>query len=94
MVLRRNYVMHRLGGDEGGTRPVFAHDLAGPLCTSIDRLGSAVLVPRLDEGCVLAIHAAGAYGPTASPLHFISHPPPAEILLEGGQIRDVTRRFG
>lgn len=94
MVLRRNYVMHRLGGDEGGARPLIAQDIAGPLCTSLDRLGSAVLLPRLDEGCVLAIHAAGAYGPTASPLHFISHPPPAEILIEGGQMRDVTRRFG
>lgn len=94
MVLRRNYVIHRVGGDEGGTRPEEKHDISGPLCTSIDRLGSGVMLPRLDEGDLVAIHACGAYGPTASPLHFISHPLPREVLLTGGQAQDVTRITG
>ncbi|WP_223191385.1 type III PLP-dependent enzyme [Paracoccus thiocyanatus] len=91
MVLRRNYVMHRVGGDESGTRPQEKQDISGPLCTSIDKLGGGVLLPRLDEGDLLAIHGCGAYGPTASPLHFISHPMPAEVLVTGGQMREVTR---
>ncbi|MFO1137471.1 MAG: type III PLP-dependent enzyme [Paracoccus sp. (in: a-proteobacteria)] len=94
MVLRRNYVIHRVGGDEGGTRPEEKHDISGPLCTSIDRLGSGVMLPRLDEGDLVAIHACGAYGPTASPLHFISHPLPREVLLTGAQAQDVTRITG
>lgn len=91
MVLRRNYVIHRIGGDEAGTRPEEKHDISGPLCTSIDKLGGGVLLPRLDEGDLIAIDACGAYGPTASPLYFISHPLPRELMLTGGQIEDVTR---
>ena len=84
--------MHRVG--DPGDRAEEKQDISGPLCTSIDKLGGGVLLPRLDEGDLLAIHAGGAYGPTASPLHFISHPLPAEVLVTGGQLRDVTRIRG
>ena len=87
MVLRRNYVIHKIGGGD----EVEKVDISGPLCTSIDKIGGAVLLPPLAEGDLIAIHASGAYGPTASPLHFISHPTPREILVEGAQARDVTR---
>jgi diaminopimelate decarboxylase len=87
MVLRRNYVIHKIGGGD----EVEKVDISGPLCTSIDKIGGAVLLPPLAEGDLIAIHASGAYGPTASPLHFISHPTPREILVEGTQARDVTR---
>lgn len=94
MVLRRNYVMHRVGGDEDGARPEEKHDISGPLCTSIDKLGGGVMLPRLEEGDLIAIHACGAYGPTASPLYFISHPLPRELILTGGQLQDATRITG
>lgn len=87
MVLRRNYIMHRVGGGEGREMV----DISGPLCTSIDKLGGAVMLPHLDEGDLIAIHGCGAYGPTASPLHFISHPMPREVFIVGGQTIDVTR---
>jgi diaminopimelate decarboxylase len=87
MVLRRNYVIHKIGGGD----EVEKVDISGPLCTSIDKIGGAVLLPPLAEGDLIAIHTSGAYGPTASPLHFISHPSPREILVEGAQARDVTR---
>lgn len=87
MVIRRNYVMHKVGG--GG--PQEKVDLAGPLCTSIDRLASGIELPRLDEGDLIAIHNSGAYGPSASPLHFISHAPPAELMVVDGAIYDVSR---
>ena len=94
MVLRRNYVMHRVDRDSSDAGETLPHDISGPLCTSIDKLGGAVALPRLDEGDLLAIHAAGAYGPTASPLHFISHPLPVEVLVLGGQLQDITRLRG
>lgn len=94
MVLRRNYHMHRVGRDEGGTRPREKHDISGPLCTSIDKLGSAVTLARLDEGDLVAIRQGGAYGPTASPVYFISHPLPREVLVDGSQLRDITRIKG
>ncbi|MDF2467180.1 MAG: type PLP-dependent enzyme [Ramlibacter sp.] len=90
MVIHRNYRMHRVGGGEASEKI----DLVGPLCTSIDRLASGVLLPRLEEGDLVAIHGSGAYGLTASPLHFISHPLPREVLVEGPRLRDATRALG
>lgn len=89
MVIRRNYSMHKVGGGSD----VEAVDLSGPLCTSIDKLGSGVPLPRLAEGDVIAVHNSGAYGLTASPIHFISHAPPAEIMLVDGTLEDVSRFF-
>lgn len=90
MVIHRNYRMHRVGGGEGSEKI----DLVGPLCTSIDRLASGALLPRLEEGDLVAIHGSGAYGLTASPLHFISHPLPREVIVEGTSLRDATRELG
>lgn len=92
MVLRRNYVMHRVG-EAGEGAPAEKVDITGPLCTSIDRLGSAVMLPPLEEGDLIAIHSCGAYGPTASPLYFISHPLPREVLA-GNELADVTPAWG
>lgn len=89
MVIRRNYSMHKVGGDSDA--PVEKIDLVGPLCTSIDRLAVGVALPRLDEGNVVAVHGSGAYGLTASPVHFISHAPPREIIVDALGMRDVTR---
>lgn len=75
MVLRRAFAMHKVGG-VGEEEKV---DIVGPLCTSIDRLAQGVMLPRLVPGDLIAIHASGAYGPTASPVGFISHPAPVEI---------------
>ncbi|MGQ0456814.1 MAG: type III PLP-dependent enzyme [Hyphomicrobium sp.] len=86
MVIHRNYSMHRVGGGTA-TETI---DLVGPLCTSIDRLASGVLLPRVEEGALIAIHNSGSYGLTASPIHFISHQHPREILVGSGDMRDVT----
>ncbi|MFT3965192.1 MAG: type III PLP-dependent enzyme, partial [Sphingobium sp.] len=89
MVIRRNYSMHRVGGG----KDVEKVDLSGPLCTSIDRLASGVELPHLEEGDVIAVHNSGAYGLTASPIHFISHAAPAELMVMDGGIHDVSRAF-
>lgn len=86
MVLRRNYMLHRVGGGELSAK----YDVHGPLCTSIDRLAAGAELPRLTSGDIIAVHSSGAYGPTASPMNFIGHPYPRELIAEGGQISDVT----
>jgi len=90
MVIHRNYAMHKVGGGEA----VEKVDLVGPLCTSIDRVASGILLPRIEEGDLIAVHNSGAYGLTASPIHFISHGAPREILVEAAGLRDVTRTLG
>lgn len=54
--------------------------LAGPLCTSLDRLGD-VLLPELEAGDVLALGTAGAYGLSEGMTHFLSHPVPPEVWV-------------
>jgi diaminopimelate decarboxylase len=54
--------------------------LAGPLCTSLDRLGE-VLLPELGPGALLAFGMVGAYGFTEAMAPFLSHPVPAEVWL-------------
>ena len=63
----------------GSSRP---YAIGGPLCTSIDVIARAALLPPLREGDLLALHKAGAYGLTMSSLAFLSHAWPAEYLLE------------
>ncbi|MCX8071359.1 MAG: type III PLP-dependent enzyme [Candidatus Binatia bacterium] len=58
------------------------YTLVGPLCTTLDTLARSISLPRLSPGDVIAVWASGAYGLTASPWHFISHPPPKEIVVE------------
>ncbi len=79
-LLHRNYRMFKVGAaNDAALRP---HDLFGPLCTSIDQLAHAAPFPELRIGDVIAIRCSGAYGLTASPVGFISHPPPREIVAE------------
>jgi diaminopimelate decarboxylase len=56
------------------------HTLAGPLCTSLDRLGDVAL-PALEAGDLLAFGTTGAYGLSEGMTHFLSHPVPPEIWV-------------
>lgn len=86
-VIRRNWRFANVSRPDAETE---TYTLVGPLCTTIDILASDVTLPRLDVGDVIAVDYSGAYGLTASPTRFISHPEPREVLLEGGKSRDVT----
>lgn len=79
-VVRRNYpiaVANRFGAAPADT-PV---TVVGCLCTPIDRLGDKVALPPVEEGDLIAIFLAGAYGASASPAAFLGHPSPRELLL-------------
>ncbi len=56
------------------------YTLAGPLCTSLDRLGD-VCLPELAAGDLLAFGATGAYGLNEGMTHFLSHPVPPEVWV-------------
>jgi diaminopimelate decarboxylase len=64
-------------GKGGGT---VDYTLAGPLCTSLDRLGE-VRLPELAAGDLLAFGTAGAYGLNEGMTHFLSHPVPPEVWV-------------
>ena len=56
-------------------------NIVGCLCTPLDRLADAALMPRADVGDLVAVFCAGAYGATASPAAFLGHGPAAEMLV-------------
>jgi diaminopimelate decarboxylase len=78
-VIRKNYplcVATKL--DRPATGPV---SVVGPLCTPLDLLGDRVSLPDAEPGDLVALFQSGAYGYTASPLLFLSHPAPVQLLL-------------
>jgi len=55
--------------------------IVGPLCTPLDILAEQIALPRCEPGDLIAVFHSGAYGYTASPLSFLSHPTPAQVLV-------------
>lgn len=63
-------------------RPTAAFTVCGPLCTPLDVLAREALLPGdVQPGDVLAIGQSGAYGASASPAGFLSHPPARQVLV-------------
>lgn len=78
-VIRKNYpavIGNRLNGEPRETATI-----TGPLCTPLDVLASKIEVARAAPGDLVVLFQSGAYGLTASPVGFLSHPSPPELLL-------------
>lgn len=60
--------------------PAVTRTLVGPLCTPLDSLGEVAL-PEPRVGDLVGVLGSGAYGYSFSPLQFLGHPLPAEVLL-------------
>jgi diaminopimelate decarboxylase len=78
-VLRRNYpvvLANRMS--QNGAESV---TVVGCLCTPLDRLAERIDLPIAEVGDVVAIFQAGAYGATASPAAFLSHPKAKELIV-------------
>lgn len=67
-------------------------DVVGPLCTPLDTVARGVALPRAEIGDLFGIFQSGAYGRSASPLEFLSHPVPPEIWVAGGRHEQIERR--
>lgn len=79
--IRNNFPLHFL--EKTGEKETVT--IAGPLCTPDDILGRNVEMVKAEPGDVLCIPKSGAYGLTYSPVHFLGHPSPAEVLYYQGQ---------
>jgi len=78
-VIRKNYpvaIGNKIVGIERENASV-----VGPLCTPLDLLADNIELARGDEGDLVVVFQSGAYGLTASPTAFLSHPAPVEILV-------------
>ena len=66
-------------------------DIVGPVCESGDFFARARTLPETNEGDLLAILDAGAYGLSLSS-NYNTRVRPAEVLMEGSQPRLIRRR--
>ncbi|MFS0699025.1 type III PLP-dependent enzyme [Cellulomonas sp. 179-A 4D5 NHS] len=64
--------------------PLEAWNVTGPLCTPNDVVARKADLPPLRTGDLVGVLRSGAYGPTASPVLFLSHGYPAEVLVLDG----------
>jgi diaminopimelate decarboxylase len=93
-IIRRNWPIAKV--NFAGDEPSGEYWLVGPLCTTLDTLAFQIQLPELRRGDLIAVGSSGAYGLTASPTGFISHPEPREYLVVGSngqtEILDVTEK--
>jgi diaminopimelate decarboxylase len=66
-------------------------DVVGPVCESGDFFARDRELPRVEEGGLLAILDAGAYG-MALASNYNTRPRPAEILVSGKSVKVIRRR--
>ena len=78
-VIRKNYPVAI--GNRIGAEDVEQATVVGPLCTPLDLLAERMRLPVAHEGDFVVVFQSGAYGLSASPLGFLSHPAPAEVLV-------------
>ena len=78
-VIRRNYPLAI--GNRLDQPPTESANVVGCLCTPLDMLGDNVSLPAAQIGDFVVLFQAGAYGLTASPTAFLSHPAAVEVLV-------------
>ncbi len=78
-VLRKNYPVVIANRVHGGPRE--SASVVGPLCTPLDLLADRADLAQAQVGDLVAVLQSGAYGLTASPTAFLSHPAPGELLI-------------
>ncbi len=78
-VVRKNYPVVIGNRVRGGVREIAS--VVGPLCTPLDVLADRMELARAEEGDLVVVFQSGAYGLTASPINFLGHPAPAEVLV-------------
>lgn len=78
-VIRKNYPVE-IGNRADSVQRERA-TVVGPLCTPLDLLADTMDLPAAQPGDLVVVFQSGAYGLTASPHQFLSHPAPLEVLV-------------
>ncbi|MGO4381881.1 pyridoxal-dependent decarboxylase, exosortase A system-associated [Pseudoduganella sp. RAF53_2] len=78
-VIRKNYPV--VIGAKVAEGPREQASVVGPLCTPLDLLGDQMELGQAEVGDLVVVLQSGAYGVTASPGAFLSHPSVVEVLV-------------
>jgi diaminopimelate decarboxylase len=71
--------------------PMRAAIIAGPLCTPLDTWSWSADLPPVRPGDVVQVPNVGAYGLSASLLAFLGHPVAREVVIDHGEITEVSQ---
>jgi diaminopimelate decarboxylase len=77
--VRKNYPVVTGNRVRGSQREIAS--VVGPLCTPLDLLAESIEMGKAEVGDLIVVYQSGAYGLSASPTAFLSHPQPAEVLV-------------
>jgi diaminopimelate decarboxylase len=66
-------------------------DLVGPICETGDFLARGRLLPPVEQGDLIAVFSAGAYGISMSS-NYNDHGRPAEVLVDGSRVVQINAR--
>jgi diaminopimelate decarboxylase len=88
-VIRKNYLVKNLSRPQASSQTC---NLVGPLCTPLDLMGRNVSIESPRLGDVIGIKNSGSYAFTASPLFFLGHETPMELLLLDDRIKVIRNR--
>lgn len=78
-VIRKNYPVKI--GNKMDASDVETASVVGPLCTPLDLLADRITLPVAQAGDLVVVFQSGAYGLSASPNGFLSHPACLEVLV-------------
>lgn len=78
-VIRKNYPVLIGNKVQGHEREIVS--VTGPLCTPLDVLAEQLSMAKASAGDLVVVLQSGAYGLSASPVAFLGHPEPAEVLV-------------
>jgi len=79
-VIRKNYPV-AIGNRMRASGARESVSMVGPLCTPLDLLADKMELPPAEVGDLVVVFQSGAYGRSASPQGFLSHPEVPEVLV-------------
>ena len=78
-LIRKNYPVTIANRMDSAEREVAS--VVGPLCTPLDLLADRMDLPPAGVDDIVVVYQSGAYGASASPAAFLSHPAVKEVLV-------------
>jgi diaminopimelate decarboxylase len=82
---------HRIDEVEPKGREPLAFDVVGPICESGDFLARERVLPAVEQGELLAVFSAGAYGFTMAS-NYNSRPRACELMVDGDSVTVARKR--
>lgn len=91
--IRNNFPMYGISEVCKDEHEMEKVNVVGPLCTPTDTIGQKVqMCGKLNPGDLVIVEKSGAYGLTYSPINFLSHTTPAEVLKWNGNVMVLRER--